>query len=249
MSGVDLTRSGNVVVFAKPGLTAADLEPHSTLIASAFLLKEAAYSGAARDSVWYKVVVPDVVPPDLAQPLPSSQALQAEVEEFVAHQFAWAAPPMWMTPPDRVAEQGSGSVLLSFLREEDLDYVLRNGVFLFGHAMRARRFRDSGRPRPCSNCCSLEHSARACTQPPRCGLCAERHVTSEHRCGECDFFADAHEGLAHCGHTRLCCPHCAGSHAMCDSACRVWTQRTGAGPRRTRRKRGGGQEDTAMDVS
>ena len=249
VSGVDLTRSGNVVVFAKPGLTAADLEPHSTLIASAFLPKEAAYSGASRDSVWYKAVVPDVVPPDLAQPLPSSQALQAEVEEFVPHQFSWAAPPMWMTPPDRVAEQGSGSVLLSFLREEDLDYVLRNGVFLFGHAMRARRFRDSGRPRPCSNCCSLEHSARACTQPPRCGLCAERHVTSEHRCGECDFFADAHEGLAHCGHTRLCCPHCAGSHAMCDSACRVWTQRSGAGPRRTRRKRGGGQEDTAMDVS
>ena len=84
---------------------------------------------------------------------------------------------------------------------------------------------------------------------PRCGLCAERHMTSEHRCGECDFFADAHEGLAHCGHTRLCCPHCAGSHMMCDSACRVWTQRSGAGSRRTRRKRGGGQEDTAMDVS
>ena len=35
---------------------------------------------------------------------------------------------------------------------------------------------------------------------------------------------------------------------MCDSACRVWTQRSGAGSRRTRRKRGGGQEDTAMDV-
>ena len=79
VSGVDLTRSGNVVVFAKPGLTAADLGPHSTLIASAFLPKEAAYSGAARDSVWYKAVVPDVVPPDLAQPLPSSQVLQAEV--------------------------------------------------------------------------------------------------------------------------------------------------------------------------
>ena len=61
--------------------------------------------------------MPDVVPPDLAQPLPSSQALQAEVEEFVAHQFTWAAPPIWMTPPDRVAEQGSGSVLLSFLRD------------------------------------------------------------------------------------------------------------------------------------
>ena len=242
VSGVSLTRSGNVVVFAMPGLTAADLEPHSALIASAFLPQEAAYTGAARDSVWYKAVVPDVVPPDLASPLPSSQELQAEVEEFVPHSFAWAAPPMWMTAPGRVAEQGSGSVLLSFSREEDLQYVLQNGVFLFGHAMRVRRFRDPGRPRPCSNCCSLEHSSRACSQPPRCGLCSGRHLTSEHSCSECAFFDDAREGLAHCGHTTLCCPHCAGSHAMCDSACRVWSRRPGAPPRRVRRKRGGGQE-------
>ncbi|EJD53454.1 hypothetical protein AURDEDRAFT_111057 [Auricularia subglabra TFB-10046 SS5] len=232
-----------------PGLTAVDLEPHSALIASAFLPQEAAFAGAARDSVWYKAVIPDAIPPDPSQPLPSSQVLQAEVEDYVQHRFSWAAPPIWLTPAGRVAEQGSGSVLLSFSREEDLEYVLRNGVFLFGRALRVRRFRDSGRPRPCSNCCSLEHSARACSQPPRCGLCSGGHLTSEHRCGECDFFDDAHEGLAHCGHTPLCCPHCAGSHAMCDSACRVWTRRSGAGPRRLRRKRGGGQEASAMDLS
>ncbi|EJD37310.1 hypothetical protein AURDEDRAFT_116887 [Auricularia subglabra TFB-10046 SS5] len=232
-----------------PGLTAVDLEPHSALIASAFLAQEAAFAGAARDSVWYKAVIPDAIPSDPSQPLPSSQVLQAEVEDYVHHRFSWAAPPIWLTPASRVAEQGSGSVLLSFSREEDLEYVLRNGVFLFGRALRVRRFRDSGRPRPCSNCCSLEHSARACSQAPRCGLCSGGHLTSVHRCGECDFFDDAHEGLAHCGHTALCCPHCAGSHAMCDSACRVWTRRSGAGPRRARRKRGGGQEASAMDLS
>ena len=243
VSGVDLTRSGNVVVFAKPGLTAADLEPHSTLIASAFLPKEAAYSGAARDSVWYKAVVPDVIPPDLAQPLPSSQVLQAEVEEFVAHQFAWAAPPMWMTPPDRVAEQGSGSVLLSFLREEDLDYVLRNGVFLFGHAMRARRFRDSGRPRPCSNCCSLEHSTRACPSGPVCALCSQAHLTAAHRCEQCDFFSSPRTSREVCAHTVLRCPHCAGPHSAGDRACRVFNPK-----KRVRRKRGGGPVTPPGDI-
>ncbi|EJD41028.1 hypothetical protein AURDEDRAFT_170005 [Auricularia subglabra TFB-10046 SS5] len=137
VSGVGLTRSGNVVVFAMPGLTAVDLEPHSALIASAFLPQEAAFAGAARDSVWYKAVIPDAIPPDLSQPLPSSQVLQAEVEDYVQHRFSWAALPIWLTPAGRVAEQGSGSVLLSFLREEDLEYVLRNGVFLFGRALRS----------------------------------------------------------------------------------------------------------------
>ncbi|EJD49519.1 hypothetical protein AURDEDRAFT_161075 [Auricularia subglabra TFB-10046 SS5] len=42
-----------------------------------------------------------------------------------------------LTPTGRVAEEGSGSVLLSFSREEDLEYVLRNGVFLFGRALRS----------------------------------------------------------------------------------------------------------------
>ncbi|EJD32309.1 hypothetical protein AURDEDRAFT_178638, partial [Auricularia subglabra TFB-10046 SS5] len=110
--------------------------------------KEAAFAGAARDSIWYKAVIPDAIPPDPSQPLPSSQVLQAEVEDYVQHRFSWAAPPIWLTPAGRVAEEGSGSVLLSFSREEDLEYVLRNGVFLFGRALRVRRFRDSGRPRP-----------------------------------------------------------------------------------------------------
>ncbi|EJD34176.1 hypothetical protein AURDEDRAFT_176766, partial [Auricularia subglabra TFB-10046 SS5] len=118
-----------------PGLTAVDLEPHSALIASAFLPQEAAFAGAARDSVWYKAVIPDAIPPDPSQPLPSSQVLQAEVEDYIQHRFSWAAPPIWLTPAGRVAEQGSGSVLLSFSCEEDLEYVLRNGVFLFGRAL------------------------------------------------------------------------------------------------------------------
>ncbi|EJD54926.1 hypothetical protein AURDEDRAFT_155159, partial [Auricularia subglabra TFB-10046 SS5] len=122
VSGLGLTHSGNVVVFAMPGLTAVDLEPHSALIASAFLPQEAAFAGAARDSVWYKAVIPDAIPPDPAQPLPSSQVLQAEVEDYVQQRFSWAAPPIGLTPAGRVAEEGSGSVLLSFSCEEDLDY-------------------------------------------------------------------------------------------------------------------------------
>ncbi|EJD35074.1 hypothetical protein AURDEDRAFT_175876 [Auricularia subglabra TFB-10046 SS5] len=74
---------------------------------------------------------------DPSLPLPSSQVLQAEVEDYVQHCFSWAAPPIWLTPAGRVAEEGSGSVLLSFSREEDLEYVLRNGVFLFGRALRS----------------------------------------------------------------------------------------------------------------
>ncbi|EJD33417.1 hypothetical protein AURDEDRAFT_177499 [Auricularia subglabra TFB-10046 SS5] len=43
-----MPRSGNIVVFAMPGLTAIDLEPHSALIASAFLPEEAAFAGSER---------------------------------------------------------------------------------------------------------------------------------------------------------------------------------------------------------
>ncbi|EJD47866.1 hypothetical protein AURDEDRAFT_162835 [Auricularia subglabra TFB-10046 SS5] len=63
-------------------------------------------------------------PPDPSQPLPSSQVLQAEVEDYVQHRFSWAAPPIWLTPAGRVAEEGSGSVLLSFSCEEDLESFL-----------------------------------------------------------------------------------------------------------------------------
>ncbi|EJD41314.1 hypothetical protein AURDEDRAFT_169708 [Auricularia subglabra TFB-10046 SS5] len=103
VSGVGLTRSGNVVVFAMPGLTAVDSEPH--LIASALLPQEAAFAGAARDSIWYKAVIPDAIPPDPSQPLPLSQVLQAEVEDYIQHRFSWAAPPIWHEEGQLVQEQ------------------------------------------------------------------------------------------------------------------------------------------------
>ncbi|KZV78218.1 hypothetical protein EXIGLDRAFT_692057 [Exidia glandulosa HHB12029] len=179
--GVGLTCSGNAVVFATFGLFASDLEPYSARIASAFLPESAGYAGASQDSAWFKAIitsVPTCVAP--GQPLPTAQHLQAELDGN-AHAFSWAAPPTWLGEP----KDGSGSVLLAFRRMEDLDFVLERGVFMFGRPLRARRFHESTRPRPCSNCCSLEHSTRACTSQPPCAICAQPHLTSSHRCTQC----------------------------------------------------------------
>ena len=156
-----------------------------------------------------------------------------------ARAFAWAAPPAWIGQ----VKDGRASLLLAFKRQDDLDFVLHQGVFLFGHALRARRFRDSGRPRPCSKCCSLEHSVRACPSGPVCALCAQGHVTSAHHCEQCDFFSSPRTPREVCAHTVLRCPHCAGPHSAGDRACRVFKPK-----KRVRRKRGGGPVTPPGDV-
>ncbi|EJD54924.1 hypothetical protein AURDEDRAFT_43861, partial [Auricularia subglabra TFB-10046 SS5] len=133
--------------------------------------------------------------------------------------------PRWLGSANDLEHKTGGSVILAFKSEADALHAIEHSVCIFGQLCSARRFEDVPRLRTCDNCCGLDHTARICTKPKRCGVCGSNdHTTSSHSCDqmECEFYSTSHPAGSHCEHTKLKCPHCKGEHAMRDPKCPVW---------------------------
>ncbi|EJD49520.1 hypothetical protein AURDEDRAFT_161076 [Auricularia subglabra TFB-10046 SS5] len=220
VSSISTTASGNVVVVAADPFTAADLLDHAEDIAHAILPDSHAYVGADCDQAWYQVLVNGVsTRVHDVEGLPSGMKILADLNEFSSHKYDWASQPRWLGSANDLEHKTRGSVILAFKTEADALHAIEHSVCIFGQLCSARRFEDVPRLCTCDNCCGLDHTARICTKPKRCGVCGSNdHTTSSHSCDqmECEFYSTSRPAGSHCEHTKLKCPHCKGEHAMRD---------------------------------
>ncbi|EJD32296.1 hypothetical protein AURDEDRAFT_46762, partial [Auricularia subglabra TFB-10046 SS5] len=178
------------------------------------------------DQAWYQVLVNGVsTRVHDVEGLPSGMEILADLNEFSSHKYDWASQPRWLGSANDLEHKTRGSVILAFKTEADALHAIEHSVCVFGQLCSARRFEDVPRLRTCDNCCGLDHTARICTKPKRCGVCGSNdHTTSSHSCDqmECEFYSTSRPAGSHCEHTKLKCPHCKEEHAMRDPKCAVW---------------------------
>ncbi|KAL2349596.1 hypothetical protein BJ546DRAFT_867986, partial [Cryomyces antarcticus] len=113
----------------------------------------------------------------------------------------------WLARSNAAQKQYS-SLVLAVTTPEDANNIMDNGIILGSEFKDAVLYDSTGRPTQCYNCLGLDgHTSARCTNPPRCGNCAEAHGTrecpsktdqSKRRCHNCD--------KPHAGWSRYDCP-------------------------------------------
>ncbi|EJD42011.1 hypothetical protein AURDEDRAFT_169008 [Auricularia subglabra TFB-10046 SS5] len=194
VSSIAATASGNVVMVVADPLTAADLLDHAEDIAHTILSDSDAYVvGTNCDQAWYQVLVNGVsTRVHDVEGLPSGMEILAALNEFSSHKYDWASQLRWLGSANDLGHKTCGSVILAFKSEADALHAIEHSVCIFGQLCPVRHSEDMQRLRTCDNCCSLDHTARICTKPKRCGVCgSNEHTTASHSCNqmECKFYS------------------------------------------------------------
>ncbi|KAG8726468.1 hypothetical protein FRC10_007103 [Ceratobasidium sp. 414] len=128
--------------------------------------------------------------------------------------------PRWITR-DLARDKDQSTITFAF--EDDVNgsalaALLKKPAFMGGQRLIVSKWNDRPILKGCTRCQDLGHWARECKSQPRCGICAGRHMTNEHRrsCTQC-----AKEKRAMnltCVHPQKCA-NCGEDHRATDPNC------------------------------
>lgn len=125
-----------------------------------------------------------------------------------------------MNSPESLKTRGHGTVIITIPGNVSIPEA---GIWMFGKRCRLERACPNHRRSQCHKCQAYGHHQDTCPNGPRCAVCAETHLTTQHKCSNATF-----PGVAKCNHTPIRCANCplgpAGSHKAMDRACPACTK-------------------------
>jgi hypothetical protein len=129
----------------------------------------------------------------------------------------------WLGNPRRIKEryhdgdiQKSSAVFVVKNPDKAKEILERGSVFVGGSKYVVEPFVDDGPDSLCAKCCEWGHIQEKCQSPhPRCGLCAEVHLTADHKCRMPSCTAKG----SNCLHTDLQCVSCGREHPAASPTC------------------------------
>ena len=134
-------------------------------------------------------------------------------------------------------KDGTSSVVAAVLGDATFNRVCKRGVRLFGRRYEVEAFEEDRLDAFCNRCSRWGHIAPHCSAAPRCSICAEEHITQDHRCT----VEGCRAGRGRrCPHTTTRCATCRGPHGARVDACAAkkearqlaWRWRSPPRPRR-----------------
>ena len=251
VSSLTRTMNGNIVVIAKEGILASELEPFGSEIANAATNKPDCVVHA--DTAWFKVQVNRVdtrgeyedMDDDRQTKLPTPQQLMEDIRRYNvgADKWSFAALPRWMGKEENLVQRLRASIVLAFTKEEDAKRLIRDGIQIYAEPLTVTHYADLPKPKACDKCQRLDHQTRECSRPARCGLCAEAHHTNDHSCGVDDCATHATGAVPRlCEHKAAKCALCNEAHKARDDACRMWQKHKPATRKSPAQSKGGAKK-------
>ena len=111
---------------------------------------------------------------------------------------------------------GTSSVVVAVVGDVTFGHVCKSGIRLFGRRYEVEAFEEARPDAFCNRCSRWGHIAPHCSADPRCSICAEEHITNDHRCSVEGCRAGRGYG---CSHTTTRCANCKGPHGARADAC------------------------------
>ena len=171
------------------------------------------FTSAQKDEPWHKVVLHGIPIIDFNTP----SGMELIKEEIVTFNKGLTpiGQPYWLTPRDRRQSQRGGSVAVAFATEEEANRALRNRLYIAGISVRVEKLYSTAPSTQCTKCQGFGHLDSHCKRSPKCGLCAEGHVTKQHYCTTCKAKG------AKCQHLAPKCANCKEPHTADAKTCEV----------------------------
>lgn len=122
-----------------------------------------------------------------------------EIRSFTS--FNLTVPPKWLAHPEVIRNQANGSIIVSF--PGNVEMLGIRYMTLFNWSCRVEKARPDHHLTRCRRCHKIGHHQDRCEAPPQCGVCADNHMTEDHKCS-----SKACSGGVKCTHTPLRCVNC-----------------------------------------
>ena len=114
------------------------------------------------------------------------ETILEEIKTFNSR-FTPVGTPYWATSRDkRISSlQLAGSVVVAFPNKIQANRAIRNRLYIVGISTRVTKFHSISSTAQYTKYASFSHLEFLCKKEPKCILCSEDHVTSQHYCSTC----------------------------------------------------------------
>ena len=123
--------------------------------------------------------------------------------------------PYQITSSERRPFQRAGSVAVAFSTEAEANRAIRNRLYIAGISVRVEKLFSTARTTQCSKCQGFGHLDHYCKREPKCRLCGERHLTTQHSCNLC-------KAKGACVHLTPKCANCKEAHQANHKQCEAF---------------------------
>lgn len=112
----------------------------------------------------------------------NSVELSARIATEIASvtNLSLAQAPRWLSSPDDINLRGSGTIVISLPGK--VETLGLSTLYLFIRRCRMEKARPDYRSVQCHKCQKFGHYQETCTGAAACGICADPHLTTDHKC-------------------------------------------------------------------
>lgn len=164
------------------------------------------------DKEWARLVV-HLVPTSPFNHPEGLEMLKDEIETFNPYMKLMRLP-QWLADEPTRNQKAHSSIVIHLENEAMATRALKGEVRIAGVACRAATY--IYKHTQCQKCLKFGHTQPYCKREARCLICAQNHMTKQHRCNICQITAKE------CPHFTLCCSNCGGAHKADDKKCKEW---------------------------
>ena len=198
VSIVSLSIRGNIVVNTTPEFNSEFLLQNETIIKGVFPFLTSLKKGES----WYKVAIHGIPIRDFN----TEEGMDLIISEIKTFNKGLSpiGRPYWATKKEYrdSGNLNSGTIIVAFPNEEQQRRAISNRLYIAGISTRVAKFIATSSTAQCNKCTGFGHSELLCKREPKCILCAENHMISNHNCSICK------KKGAKCSHLVIKCTNC-----------------------------------------
>jgi len=213
VSTVSLSIRGNIVVNTTPEFNSEFLLQNETIIKGVFPFLTSLKKGES----WYKVAIHGIPIRDFN----TEEGMDLIISEIKTFNKGLSpiGRPYWATKKEYrdSGNLNSGTIIVAFPNEEQQRRAISNRLYIAGISTRVAKFIATSSTAQCNKCAGFGHSELLCKREPKCILCAENHMISNHICSICK-----KKGVK-CPHLSIKCTNCQNTtHSANSKLCEVY---------------------------
>ncbi|RPA92876.1 hypothetical protein L873DRAFT_1631004, partial [Choiromyces venosus 120613-1] len=133
-----------------------------------------------QDKIWYKVIIHDI-----STTIPSTlevfNTVKTEIAEFNPGSHLPHLP-RWLTTETQWKEKAVSVTVISRVRKDALEKVLRSDLSLFGRKFKAQYYLSFSPDTKCSRCLAFDHHPTQCTSIIHFAICVQEYPIYLHSC-------------------------------------------------------------------
>jgi hypothetical protein len=206
-----LTQKGNITLLSPPSVSASEAVKFHPEIKEALKSLDITALSTTANSRWSKFIVHGI-PTTIGEGTEAATALGNAIH-LAAPTINLAQAPRWLSTTKQREGKSHSSMVVALPAKYTMATLGFKSLPLFNKFCRFETYIESSAHTQCRKCQSFGHHQNLCREKlPKCAICLESHLTTDHKCNSC-------KGGAKCTHPPFRCANCGQAHKAFDNTC------------------------------